>query len=392
MSRGSGEAPRPPLGARARERTDNRSALLRALRSSGPTTRHELTRRTGLSTSTVASLVTELELAGTVTQVPVAQGGSGRRPLLVALSRSAVAALALDIGPRHIAAAVATPAAGIRAELSAERPPRDHPRTTRRLVDAMTRRVVAESGADPAVLLGATVALDRVSTTPTACTLSEQPGGAGPAAHGGIDAGNLVRVLGEQWHLPVAVESRARLGALAESSRSPEPQARTLLNVTCDGRVDLGITIGGRIHRGHSGTAGMIGHHVVRAGGRLCPCGRRGCLDAYVDRSALQRAARLGPVPSRTDPTDEVLLLAQAVAAASLVIDPSVVVLGGSLADLGEPFAAQLRAGLAAWQNADPVPPLVRSTLRGRAPLLGALDLWLCAGERASDVHHFGRR
>ncbi|AEE96946.1 ROK family protein [Mahella australiensis] len=61
--------------------------------------------------------------------------------------------------------------------------------------------------------------------------------------------------------------------------------------ITLGTGVGCGIIIGGHIYRGGLNTAGEIGHIVVERGGRLCNCGRRGCLEAYAGGAAMARIA-----------------------------------------------------------------------------------------------------
>jgi glucokinase len=67
---------------------------------------------------------------------------------------------------------------------------------------------------------------------------------------------------------------------------------RTVVGVTLGTGVGGGLIVDGRLHRGATGAAGELGHQVIRVGGALCRCGRRGCLEAYAGTYGLQRIAR----------------------------------------------------------------------------------------------------
>jgi glucokinase len=66
---------------------------------------------------------------------------------------------------------------------------------------------------------------------------------------------------------------------------------RSLLGVFWGTGVGGGLILDGQLWRGRGG-AGEIGHMVVRQNGRRCPCGRRGCLEAYAGRAAMEAHAR----------------------------------------------------------------------------------------------------
>ncbi len=67
---------------------------------------------------------------------------------------------------------------------------------------------------------------------------------------------------------------------------------RHVIGVTLGTGVGGGLILDGKLHRGATGGAGELGHQVVRAGGALCRCGRRGCLEAYAGTYGIQRLAR----------------------------------------------------------------------------------------------------
>jgi glucokinase len=81
----------------------------------------------------------------------------------------------------------------------------------------------------------------------------------------------------------VATDAEVALGAGRD--------ARSLLGVFWGTGVGGGIVLAGRTWDGE-GAAGEIGHMVVKQGGARCPCGRRGCLEAYAGRGAMEARAR----------------------------------------------------------------------------------------------------
>jgi glucokinase len=81
----------------------------------------------------------------------------------------------------------------------------------------------------------------------------------------------------------VATQAEARLGAGRHH--------RTLLGVFWGTGVGGGLVLDGELWHGR-GSAGEIGHMVVRRGGAKCPCGNRGCMEAYAGRSAMEARAR----------------------------------------------------------------------------------------------------
>ena len=86
---------------------------------------------------------------------------------------------------------------------------------------------------------------------------------------------------------PVYVDNDANLGALAEVTLGAGRNARFAAFVSICSGIGAGMLVDGRPYRGHSGTAGEIGHVVVDPQGPLCRCGNRGCLETLASTQAL---------------------------------------------------------------------------------------------------------
>ena len=103
-------------GSLASLRRLNRRRVINALRQHGMVSRAEIARRTGLSRSTVSSLVGELQADGLVVEreEPGAAHGEqgGRPPILLSFDASAGAALGIDFGHSHVRVAVSRPLVG----------------------------------------------------------------------------------------------------------------------------------------------------------------------------------------------------------------------------------------------------------------------------------------
>src|SRR3954451_7211088 len=194
-------------------RERNRRRVLSALRVAGVTSRAELARRTGLSRTTVSSLVGDLVREGLVAErvdagsAPGASGG--RPPVLVSLDRRAGAAVGVDFGKSHVTVAVAGLGHTVLAELRRELPS-DH--RAEQGLDAATELVesaLREAGIDRGYVLGVGMGLPGPvhADTGTVGSTSILPGWVGIAA---------ARAMSDRLALPVRVDNDANLGALAE--------------------------------------------------------------------------------------------------------------------------------------------------------------------------------
>jgi len=91
------------------------------------------------------------------------------------------------------------------------------------------------------------------------------------------------RVLG----MPVVVDNDVNCAAYGEFLFGTGKEADDFFCLTLGTGVGGGLILNGALYRGFSGQAGEIGHTVIEAGGKLCNCGSRGCLEAYVKASAI---------------------------------------------------------------------------------------------------------
>lgn len=161
--------------------------------------------------------------------------------------------------------------------------------------------------------------------------------------------------------VPVALVNDARAFALAEWSLGAARGCETAVFVTVGTGVGGGLVVGGRPHEGRDGRAGEIGHVTVAEDGPSCGCGNRGCAEPLVQAALaagdLERAGRL---------------LALAVAAASVLLAPELVVVGGGVAAAGERLLAPLRDELGRRVFVSDPPRVVPAELGVLAGAIGA--------------------
>ena len=105
--------------------------------------------------------------------------------------------------------------------------------------------------------------------------------------------------------LPVSLTNDANAAAVGEMTYGAARGLKDFIMITLGTGVGSGIVIDGKVVYGHDGFAGELGHVcVVRNGGRLCGCGKTGCLETYCSATGVARTAR-----EWLDATDEPSLL-----------------------------------------------------------------------------------
>lgn len=93
--------------------------------------------------------------------------------------------------------------------------------------------------------------------------------------------------------IPVAITNDANAAALGEMTYGAARGMKDFIMITLGTGVGSGIVINGQLVYGHDGFAGELGHLVLkRHNGRICGCGRTGCLEAYCSATGVARTAR----------------------------------------------------------------------------------------------------
>ncbi|MBB5138479.1 putative NBD/HSP70 family sugar kinase [Thermocatellispora tengchongensis] len=224
----------------------------------------------------------------------------------------------------------------------------------------------------------------------------------------------------ERFGAPVWVDNDVNLLALSERSRRRESGQDDLIYFKVGSGIGVGLLSKGHLHRGANGAAGDIGHVRIHDAGRLCRCGKTGCLEASAGgwalvRDALEAVERgesqaLAAVRERTGeitPVDisiaaqngdavsiglvqrSARLVGESLATLVNVFNPAVIVVGGAISASGEIFLAEVRQRV--YELSLPLATrdlvLVRSINDEDDPIRGGAEL---VREQLFEIH-FGR-
>ncbi len=103
----------------------------------------------------------------------------------------------------------------------------------------------------------------------------------------------LAQLVSEKFGIPVAITNDANAAAIGEMTYGAARGLKDFIMITLGTGVGSGIVINGQLVYGHDGFAGELGHVIMkRNNGRLCGCGRTGCLEAYCSATGVARTAR----------------------------------------------------------------------------------------------------
>jgi glucokinase len=306
----------------------------------------------------------------------------------------------IDLGGTKIQAAIVDAAGTVVGESRHPTPTAGGPPDVAEAMADALREAAAAAGVEPERLRGVGVGAPGDSDEGTGVVSSARnlPDWAGSFPLGETLAGMLGTAVRVGNDVQVATEAEFHLGAAREFS--------SLIGVFWGTGVGGGLVLDGRPWLGR-GAAGEIGHMVVKRGGAKCPCGRRGCMEAYAGRGAMEAEARrrhsdgdstdlfklmrkhgkerlTSGVWERAldhgDPLAEKLIeraieaLGTGIASAVNLLDPEAVVIGGGLGiRFGDRMMGPLTGEMRKHLFLDERPPVVRvATLGDLGGAIGA--------------------
>ena len=385
----------------ARVRAHNTSVILHHAWEEGEISRVELARRSGLARSTVSGIVAELVDIEVLNESHVARSSGGRPPIVLQFDGDHYRLLGIDFGATHVSVALTDLRGGVLAWRSRLHPVQKDPEGTLGLALVLVGQVLGEAGAGLDDVVGIGLGVPSPVDHDDPDHLSERI----------LPAWETVRPgswLSRRLDLPVFVENDANLGALAEAWLGAGRTHPSLAFIKLGTGVGAGLVVNGEVFRGAHGFAGEIGHTAIDSTGPRCACGLHGCLQVLVGSEAILTgvqeridAGASTALASRGPLTLQALALAAVegdalardavaeagrylgIAVANLfnLMNPSLVVLGGSLSAAGDLLLEPLRDAIRAralWASIAQADVLV-GTLGEQTAALGAATLVLRA-------------
>lgn len=358
----------------------NQRAVLDLLRRSGPATRPQVAKDTGLSKPTVGQALLDLERRHLVREVGRTSAGPGRSAVVYEVNPAAGHVLGVDIGRERIRLEVADLAGTVVSRVD-ERNRCRSARSLVQLVRDLTQEIVGSTDV-VAKVVGSPGVPD-----PKTGVLHHAPNLPGWGRKGLLE--ELAGALGPG----LVVENDANLAAVGEMTAGAARGVDVFVFITVGTGIGMGIVVNGQLFRGAHGAAGEVGYLPYgRPEGVRPP--ERGMLETAVSghsvvQKALERGleaksakevfelARNNDARALAAVAEEAKQLAFVVGTVAAVIDPELVVLGGGIGSntdlLAEPLEEALRA-------TTPLrPKIVAGELGDAAVLTGAISVGLRA-------------
>ncbi len=319
-------------------------------------TRADLMDVTGLARSTVAQRLDSLTQLGLVTECPTTTTTRGRPATRFAFSPSAGVLLIADCGATGVRAAVTDLQGWVLAEVRGDLDIAAGPDECLVRIHGHFRDLVKRTSTSATSVYGIGVACLATRCEAVGRVVA-------PPIMPGWDQFDIPAWFSTRWDVPVIVENDANAMAVGEH-RLAHSSTDSLFMIKIATGIGAGIITDGHLYRGADGAAGDIGHLQTKTsddGGYLrCRCGNEGCLEAYASGWALVRDLQSqGRVVRATADVVDLVRSGDVVAVAAVrragrvigasladavsLLNPSTVVIGGTLAAAEEHLFAGIR-------------------------------------------------
>ena len=327
--------------------------LLQLFRDGQPHTKAEMAEITGLARSTISLRLDPLIELGLIAPATSATSTGGRPSARLLLNEESFVVAGVDFGATHAVASLADLSGKILVSIDTKRQISDGPEVCLRWMIEEIRHLLAGLKIDEerllAIGIGVPGPVEHESGKP-----------ANPPIMPGWDGFDIPARVNQDLKAKVLVDNDVNVMAVGERHLT-YPDVDHLIFLKAATGIGSGIISDGRLQRGSQGTAGDIGHVRVSRGDNIaCRCGNYGCLEAVAGSPAVIKNVNDAGLPVRNmsdlvDATKRSKVEAiQAVRQAGRdigevlstcvsLMNPSIIVIGGSMASAGEHLIAGVR-------------------------------------------------
>jgi glucokinase-like ROK family protein len=328
--------------------------------------RADLARKMVISRAAISGIVKDLLAIDLVREAKFSSSSIGRRPLMLEINPRRGYVVGIDLGTTHLNIILADFSGGIVDASQQVLDISQGPVACLTVVVEKIYEILRANGLEREALDAVTLGVPGPVNSLAGSVYQ-------PPWMPGWDQFPIRKTLQDQLRLPVEVANDGELGALGEWAYGAAQKENNVIYIKAGSGIGAGLLLNGQIYRGETGAAGAIGHITVRDQGEKCECGNFGCLETVAGGKAIAQRARqlMGSDPTTKlhnfQPAAEITarevaqaakegdLAAQQIIAeagaciglgvASLInlINPGLVVIGGGLAQIGDPFLEPIR-------------------------------------------------
>lgn len=263
------------VGSKELIRDINSHLVLEAILNEGPISRATISTKVGLTKATVSAIVSELIEKKLIREIGSDDTSLGRKPILLEFCNENGNVISIDLSVDDITV-FTSDLRGNHCGLKQYKNQFDKSTIILRLINLIDETIETLEDS-PLGVVGISIAIHGVTNNNDILF----------APYYDYSGLPLAQEIENRFGIPVSIENEANLLAIGE--RAFRRKNENLVAMSVHSGIGVGIIIDGKLYKGHSGLAGEIGHSIIVAGGRACPCGNEGCLEQYASEKAVLR-------------------------------------------------------------------------------------------------------
>lgn len=379
-------------------KTFNKHALVDLIRFAGRgIARTDIAQELGLTRASVTMIINDLINSGIILEMESRSTRSGRPPVALDINPKYGLAAAIDMGASHMMVALGDSSAQILEEVEEPFRIADGPEHCLEEGDRALKFLLEKRGLRIADLSAVGLSVPGPVITDTGMVMA-------PPIMPGWDRFPIRATLENRWNVPVALNNDANFGAVGEWVFGAGRGEKNIAFIKVGSGVGAGLILNRQVFGGTTGSAGEIGHLTIDENGPLCSCGNHGCLEAFAGGNAIElqakklvdsgkrtllsefdakaitvrevaEAARRGDLAAQEILHRSGTFIGIAVAGLINLVNPSVVIVGGGVAEVGDLLTAPIRKVVRerSLRAAEHAVKITTAMLGRRSTLIGAM-------------------
>jgi glucokinase-like ROK family protein len=345
----------------------NKHAVLDLIRfTPGGISRSEAAQRLDLSRAAITTITNDLIESKIIRETEARNSHGGRPAIILEINPRRGYFVGIDMGASHISILLTDFSARVIDDIEAPFQISAGPKACIAIADQLLRDLLEKKGLGVEAISAIGIGVPGPIVSNAGMVIA-------PPIMPGWDRFPIQETLEKLWGRPIALNNDAELGAIGEWAYGAGRGERNLAYIKVGTGIGSGFLLDGQIYRGATGSAGEIGHLTIDENGPLCNCGNYGCLEALAGGQAIARQAQDAvkngkrTVLSRIQPLENLTALEVATAARSgdlvaqqiiaqagghlgvaiagivNLFNPSMIVVGGGVAQIGDLFLQPIR-------------------------------------------------
>jgi len=379
-------------------RNFNKHAVVDLIRFAGKgISRTDLAEEMGLTRAAVTIIVNDLITNGIIVETESRTTSNGRPPVVLEINPDRGLVAAIDMGASHLSVALGDFSARILEETEISFRIDSGPTESLKQADLILNQVLRRRGLSTTDLAGVGIGVPGPVIADKGMVMA-------PPIMPGWDRYPIRATLENKWGTAVTLNNDAELGALGEWAYGAGRGEKNLAFIKVGSGIGAGLIINKQIYGGTTGSAGEIGHLTVDENGPLCACGNHGCLEAFAGGHAIAsqaknlvasgkrtllseydidsitahnvaEAARRGDLAAQEVLKRSGTFIGIAIAGLINLINPSTVIIGGGVAQVGDLLTGPIRQAVheRSLRASEHGVRITTAMLGRRSSLIGAL-------------------